>query len=184
MVRMGSGRMVALLLTCLLIAVARITDISLDTIRTVAIIQGRGMFAATLGFFEALIYILVVAQVLTSFSQSQHAWAYAIAYAAGFAAGTYVGVAIEQRLAFGRQMVTAITRKSHEAVNTLRGRGYRVTEFEGRGRDGNVHVLFIHVSRRSVPALTMALRELDPDCYYVINDVRAASSGRAVRSEV
>jgi uncharacterized protein YebE (UPF0316 family) len=170
--------MLALVLTCLMIALARVIDISLDTIRTVAIIQGRGFFAALLGFGEALIYILVVARVLMSFAQAQHAWAYAVAYAGGFAAGTFVGVAIEQRLAFGRQMVTAITRQSPELTDMLRTRGYRVTEVAGQGRDGQVRVLFIQVPRRSVPLLTTSLRQLDPDCYYVVNDVRATSSGR------
>ena len=33
-----------------LIALARITDVTLDTIRTVAIVQGRRAFAAVLGF--------------------------------------------------------------------------------------------------------------------------------------
>jgi uncharacterized protein YebE (UPF0316 family) len=38
-----------------LIVLARITDVTLDTIRTVAIVQGRRVFAAALGFFEAVV---------------------------------------------------------------------------------------------------------------------------------
>ena len=41
------------------IVLARITDMTMDTIRTAAIVQGRRAFAASLGFFQALIYILV-----------------------------------------------------------------------------------------------------------------------------
>ena len=48
----------------MLIVFARITDVSLDTIRTVAIVQGRRMFAGLVGFFEALIYVCVIAKVL------------------------------------------------------------------------------------------------------------------------
>src|SRR2546426_12746129 len=39
--------------TFLLIVLARITDVTLDTIRTAAIVQGRRAFAAVLGFFQA-----------------------------------------------------------------------------------------------------------------------------------
>ncbi len=46
-----------LLVTFWLIVLARITDVSLDTIRTASIIQGRRVFAAVLGFFEAVVYI-------------------------------------------------------------------------------------------------------------------------------
>ena len=50
--------------TFLLIVVARITDMTLDTIRTASIVQGRRVFAAILGFFEAVIYVCAVAKVL------------------------------------------------------------------------------------------------------------------------
>ena len=49
-----------------LIVLARITDVTLDTIRTVAVVQGRRNFAAVLGFFEAVVYISAVAKVLLS----------------------------------------------------------------------------------------------------------------------
>ena len=51
-------------LTFWLIVLARITDVTLDTIRTAAIVQGRRVFAAVLGFFEAVVYICAVAKVL------------------------------------------------------------------------------------------------------------------------
>jgi len=41
--------------TCLLIALARITDFSLGTLRMVAVIQGRRALATVLGFLEAVV---------------------------------------------------------------------------------------------------------------------------------
>jgi len=38
--------------TFVLIVLARITDVTLDTLRTAAIVQGRRVFATILGFFE------------------------------------------------------------------------------------------------------------------------------------
>ncbi len=166
----------AVVLTCVLIMVARITDITLDTIRTVAIVQGRRVFAGFLGFFEALIYIIVVANVLDSFKEHR---VYAFAYAAGFAAGTYFGILIEGQLAFGAQLVSVITRKGVEMVGALRAEGYRVTELDGQGRDGAVQVLYIQVPRRETRLLTRRARELDPECFYVVNDVRRASAAVA-----
>lgn len=163
------------LFTCVLIAGARITDISLDTVRTVAIIQGRRVFAAILGFCEAFIYIFAIASVLQHFDHR----IYAIAYAGGFAAGTYLGMMVEQRLAFGSQLVTIFTRKSPEMTPVLRGEGFRVTEFTGRGRDGEVAALFIQIPRSQAGTLAHRARALDPACFYVINDVRTASSSSA-----
>ncbi|HTK76835.1 MAG TPA: DUF5698 domain-containing protein [Gemmataceae bacterium] len=159
-----------LLFTCLLIAFARVTDITLDTIRTVAIVQGRRGFAALLGFFEAMVYILAVAKVLQNIGHP----AYVVAYAAGFAAGTYLGITIEQRLALGEQLVSVFTRKGQQVAPALRSLGYRLTEFEGRGRDGDVAALYIEVPRRKAMKLVADARELDADCFYLVHDVRFA----------
>jgi len=64
-----------LVFTSLLIVFARITDVSLDTIRTVAIVQGRRMFAGLIGFFESLIYVCVIAKVLLNIDKPIYACA-------------------------------------------------------------------------------------------------------------
>jgi len=93
--------------TFCLIVLARITDVSLGTIRMVSVVQGRRGFAAVLGFFEALVFISVVAKVLLNMKQP----VYALAYGLGFATGTYLGMLIEQRMAFGKQLVLFLTPK-------------------------------------------------------------------------
>jgi len=160
----------ALLFTCLFIASARVTDITLDTIRTVAIVQGRRLFAALLGFAEALIYIVAVAKVLANFDH----FVYAIAYAAGFAAGTYLGITLEGRLALGEQLVAIFTRKIDDVAPALRALGYRITEFQGRGRDGEVSALFIEVPRRQSMKLVADAHEVDDECFYLVQDIRLA----------
>jgi uncharacterized protein YebE (UPF0316 family) len=75
---------ITVLTTFCLIVLARITDVSLDTIRMVSVIQGRRAFAAVLGFFEAVVYICAVAKVLLNMNQP----VYAVAYGLGFAVGT------------------------------------------------------------------------------------------------
>lgn len=168
------------LLTCLLIVVARVTDITLDTVRTVAIVQGRRLFAAALGLVEAVIYIAAVSQVL----RTDHLnWFYVLAYGLGFAAGTYIGITVEQVLAFGEQLVAIFTRTAEAMVNSLRAEGYRVTEFAGRGRDGEVSALFVQVPRRQARKLTVRARAIDPHCFYIVNDVRAASTATATPPE-
>ena len=47
--------------TCALIVCGRICDVTLDTVRTVAVIRGRKHLAVLVGFFEVLIWIFVVA---------------------------------------------------------------------------------------------------------------------------
>src|SRR5215470_6504218 len=94
--------------TFCLIVLARITDVTLDTIRTVAIVQGRRAFAAILGFVQAIVYICAIAKVLLNMDHP----VYALAYGLGYASGTFLGITIEQRLAFGQQVASLVTRKA------------------------------------------------------------------------
>lgn len=160
------------LLTCCLIFCARICDVSLGTLRVVMVTQGRRGRAAMLGFFEVLIWVSAVSQVITNLRNP----AYAVAYALGFACGNYVGLTVERWAAFGKQVVRVFSRQGEEMTESLRKVGFRVTLFEGRGRDGPVHSLYTETERRKVPELLTEARRIDPSCYYVVDDIRAASS--------
>ena len=163
------------------IVLARITDMTMDTIRTAAIVQGRRAFAASLGFFQALIYILAIAKVLLNMDHP----IYALAYALGFALGTYLGIAIEQRLAFGLQVASLFTRKGHELARALTEAGYRVAKVEAHVRDGDMTLLYVEVSRKRAPKLIRDAGEIDKDCFCVVNDVRAAgSANRSVNPKI
>jgi len=82
------------ILTCGLIVVGRIVDVSLGTLRTVMVVTGRRGMAFILGFCEVLIWITVVGQLIANLDH----WTYYPAYALGFALGCFVGMTIERRL--------------------------------------------------------------------------------------
>jgi uncharacterized protein YebE (UPF0316 family) len=77
-----------------LIFLARIVDVSLQTIRIISISRGIRWLAPLVGFFEVLIWLLAIGQIMKTVS---HPVAY-IAYAAGFATGTAIGQSLERRL--------------------------------------------------------------------------------------
>lgn len=161
--------------TCLLIILARIADVSLGTIRMVSVINGKRWPSWFLGFAEVLVWIIVVSRVIQTINESP---LYPIAYALGFATGNFLGITIESRLAFGEQMVRVFTR--HEgAAEALRAEGFGVTEFDGRGRDGPIRMLFIQSPRRDVPSVLAKARELDASCFYLVDDVRLKSGVNA-----
>ena len=157
---------------CILIIAARVVDVSLGTIRTICVVNGRRRVAWILGFFEILIWIFAVSKVIQNLEHP----AFAIAYAIGFAFGNYVGITIEKRLAFGEQVVRVFTRKGLELAEYLRGLGFRVTKFAGEGRDGPVDLLFIEIPRRIASQAAAMARRIDPECFIVVDDVRFVSA--------
>lgn len=169
----GDTGLVSVTLISVAIIVARIIDVSLSTFRTVAVIQGRRGLAWVLGFFEVLVWVLVVSEVLVSVSK--HTW-FAIPYAVGFATGNWVGIVIEEHFALGRQILRIFTREGATMAPRLRDAGFGVTEFEGRGKDGPVTMLFVEAERKTMREVTRLAREIDPRCYYSVGDVRRAST--------
>ena len=162
--------------TFCLIVLARITDVSLGTIRMVSVVQGRRAFAAVLGFFEALVFISVVAKVLLNMKQP----VYALAYGLGFATGTYLGMLIEQRLAFGKQLVFLLTPKGPALAEVLRAGEYRVAELKGQTRDGVLTILCVEIARREANKLIRIASAVDEQCVVIVNDIRRAELARRI----
>jgi uncharacterized protein YebE (UPF0316 family) len=158
-------------LACLLIFLARIVDVSLGTIRTIVVVQGRAYIAWFLGFCEVLVWVIVVTQVIQNLTNV----AYIISYALGFATGNVVGIMIENHVAIGTQIVRIFTRKGTDLTGALQLAGYRVTCFEAQESAGAVSMLFIPISRRQTRGLIGQCGRVDPDCYCIVDDVRSAA---------
>ncbi|MCO6439415.1 MAG: DUF2179 domain-containing protein [Phycisphaerae bacterium] len=159
------------IVTCFLIVLARIGDVSLGTMRTISVVQGRAFLAWMLGFFEVLIWVLAASKVLNNLESPF----YIVAYAFGFACGNYIGVKLEGYVAFGRQVVRVFSHRGAELAALLRDRGHLVTTFEGQGREGHVSLLFIETRRRLTPRLLREAAQADPGCFYMVDDIRLAS---------
>lgn len=165
---------ITVFVTFCLIVLARIIDVSLDTIRTVSVVQGRRTFAAVLGFFEAVVYICAVAKVLLNMNQP----VYALAYGLGFATGTYLGMLIEQRLAFGQQLVFFLTPKGPELAKVLRGANYNLAEVKARTRDGDLMILCVEIPRREAQHLIELASAIDERCIFIVSDIRLADMAK------
>ena len=155
------------------IACARVFDVALGVLRHASVLSGRTKSAWVIAFFEALIWVIVVSRVVGNLTSP----VYAVAYAIGFASGNVVGILIERALGRGEQVVRIFTRHGAKMAEEFRNRGYRVTIFEGAGRDGPIQLLFIHVIRKAAPAVAPIAYEFDEECFIVVDDVRSSSLG-------
>lgn len=158
----------------LLIFVARICDVTLGTLRIIFVSKGFKTLAPLLGFFEVLIWVIVISQLLSSFSS----WVCYIAYAAGFAAGNFVGMIIEERVAIGTMLIRITTPKDgRDLMHLLCERGFGATLLEGEGSKGKVTIIQSIVSRKSIKDIQQVLEEYDKTLFYTIEDVRSVTRG-------
>ena len=162
------------LLYGLFIFFARVADVSLGTLRTIAIVHGRTTLAFWLGFFESAIWLAVVSTIVqTVVSQPL----LGIIYAFGFATGNTVGIKIERRIALGNLILRVISRSnSKELTETLRNQGYRITTFMGEGKEGPVTELYIVCRRRDLKNLLKKVVAIDPKAFYVTEQAGSVSN--------
>ena len=126
-----------------LIMMARVVDVSLDTIRVIMVAKGYRNLAPFVGFFQSLIWLITITRIMANLDN----WFTYIGYALGFGLGTYMGMILEGKLALGHELVRVITRKgADDLINGLREKGYPVTTVPGMGRE---HAL-VPVTGRSV----------------------------------
>ena len=148
----------------------RVVDVSIGTLRTISVVQGRLKLSVLLGFFEVLIWITALSQVISRAADSP---LLILGYAGGFASGNAMGIMLERGLALGSVVVRMISAKAgSEIAQALRDYGQRVTVFQGEGRDGPVVMVYATCRRRALSRLLEIARETDPGVFYSVEPVQ------------
>ncbi|MGI8842612.1 MAG: DUF2179 domain-containing protein, partial [Gemmatimonadaceae bacterium] len=158
----------------LLIFGLRIVDVSLDTMRVILAVRGRRGITAILGFFQALIWIFAVGHAIRHLDSVWHV----LGYAAGFGAGTFIGISIEQALAYGYSAVRIVSQYGGvEIAEALRDRGYGATEIPAFGREGRVEVITSVVQRQHLDDVVKIVHTWDPSAFITVEEPKVMSGG-------
>lgn len=163
----------------LLIFLARIGDVSINTIRIIYVLGGRRLTATLLGFVESFIWLMAIRQIF----QHLDNWICYVAYPAGFAMGIYVGMIIEEKIAYGKVITRTITRKDiHPLLEYLKKAGFRYSAVKAFGADGEEHIVFTVADRERLDELLNGIKEIVPSAFYTVEKVnRAGDSGAVVQ---
>lgn len=166
--------MISLIIGYFLIFSARVIDVSCATLRMLLLVRGKRLHAATIGFFEVIIYILALGYVVERLNDPFSI----IIYGLGFASGNVMGSLIEEKMALGNLTVQVITMKeSSDLVEMLREQGFGVTILQGEGREGTHAVLHIILSRKRLNELLALIEKSDKDAFITVLDTRTTRGG-------
>jgi len=158
----------------ILIFLSRIADVSIGTVRVILVSRRLKYLAPFAGFFEVLIWILVIGQIMKNLSSP----ICYVAYAGGFATGNFIGILIAEKLSIGMVLVRVIfPKRANGLIDRLRERHYGVTSIDGQGANGPVQMLFTIVPRRDVYAVIELVKESNPEAFYSIEDVDHVERG-------
>ncbi|MBW8017442.1 MAG: DUF2179 domain-containing protein [Planctomycetes bacterium] len=158
----------------LLIFVARIADVSFGTVRVIFVSRGLKYLAPVVGFFEILIWLMAIGQIMKNLSNP----VCFIAYSGGFAMGNFVGMCIAEKLSLGFVMIRVITvKKASELVRQLRSAEYGVTSIDGHGSEGDVNIVFTIVPRSEVKSVVSLIKAFSPKAFYTLEEVGHVEKG-------
>lgn len=157
-----------------LIFIARILDVSVGTVRIILVSRGNRKLAPLMGFFEVLVWIMAMGEIM----QNLDNWLCYVAYAGGFAAGNYIGMRIEEKLAIGTLIFRIITQHdTTELVRELYKHGYGITEIDAKGKFSKVNVIYIILKRKKIEHVQNLIQKYNPTAFYTVEDIRKAQYG-------
>jgi uncharacterized protein YebE (UPF0316 family) len=158
-----------------LIFLARVCDVSMETIRVIYISRGIKYLAPIIAFFEIVIWLLAMEVVMKDLSNIANFMAFAL----GFATGTYVGFVIEEKLSIGMVILRIVTTddSNEEIVSFMQSENYGITTLDATGSRGNVKMILSLVNRVDVPRITEHIHSTNPHAFFSIEDVRYVNEG-------
>src|SRR3990167_862847 len=146
----------------ILIFLARVADVSFGTVRIILVSRGMKFIAPIFAFFEIIIWLFAISQIMQHLTNIT----YYLAYASGYATGTFVGILVEEKMAIGMVIIRIITKKdASELVEHLRSIGYGVTSFDGYGATGPVKLIYMIIERKDIDKIVEIIKGFNPKAF-------------------
>ena len=164
----------ALALLCVKIFFCRILDVSLSTVRTILSVRGKTLQATAIGFFETLVWFLIVREALAS---DAGGLALAVSYAGGFAAGTFVGGQLANLLIKGDLTLQVITSSRDDALLTADGGAVSVLDVNGAEFGSQKYLLIAVMKSNRQKDFRKLLQNLDPHAFILANETKYVLGG-------
>lgn len=158
----------------IIIFFGRVIDVSLGTLRIIFVSKGEKYKAPLIGFVEVFIWVVVISQIL---SRANDLVSY-LSYAAGYATGNYVGILLENRIAYGIVLCRIYTQKNGlDLIKTLNKMNFGATMTHGHGSTNEIDIIETVIDRKEMKALERSINSFDENSFYVIEDVRTKKNG-------
>jgi len=148
-----------------LIMFMRICDVSIGTMRTILVVQGRKYLAGLAGTIEVLIWVFAIRYIFQNLDQIQNLFGYAI----GFGIGNILGITMEQKIGLGYAQINIISRfASSKIAEALRNEKYGVTVLPAQGVSGEVSILVSIAPRKNQRKIISLIESIDKSAFITI----------------
>lgn len=165
-----------LFILCVKIFFVRILDVSLGTVRMIITVKGNKLVASLIGFFEILVWFLIVKEALNTTETSIFI---ALSYSLGYATGTYIGGFLSDKFVSGTLSVQVVlSNDNHKIVDKIREEGFAVSVVNVKGKeDHDKYMLFMEIDKKKINQLKYLIKSLDSKAFVVVNETKMVENG-------
>lgn len=166
---------------CIIVAMAKVLEISIQSLKTVLMVKGQRVRAALLGFTECVVWGLIISAIITTLGNNLLLLFF---YCFGYALGLFIGSTIENKIALGTTNIEIIANEENteKIIKYLKENNKGFTVFEGKGSKETVNMILIIVSRKESKQLLKEMRELcDNDIFEITSDVSRFTGGYGIK---
>jgi uncharacterized protein YebE (UPF0316 family) len=158
----------------LLIFFARIMDVSIGTLRLIFVSKGYKFYAPMLGFFEVIVWLLAIGQIM----QHLDNFLCYIAYGLGFATGNFLGILLDEKMSLGTVLIRVVPKMdTTDLINHLRENSFGASLVDIEGMTGKLKMIFTIVKRKDLKEVLGLIQEHNPQAFVTIEDVKTAREG-------
>jgi uncharacterized protein YebE (UPF0316 family) len=159
----------SLFLTCIKIFLARILDVSLNTIRTTFVLRGRTILVAIIAFLEITIWFLVVRTALNT----ELNIFIVLSYSGGYTMGTIIGTIFTNKIIKTNIEILVISNKIR-SIKKIRDNDFGITILE---KDKSKIIFIINTTKKRLDELTSLISELDNKAFITVKETRTIING-------
>ena len=162
---------------CLIVCLAKIVEITIQSLKTCMMVKGQRLKAAVLGFIECAIWGLAISTIIGTLGDNLFLLLF---YCGGYAVGLFLGSTIEGKIALGTSNLQLIGNDESTGViiEYLKENNRGYTVFSGQGSTNKMNMIFIVLPRREMPKVLKDIRSAcDNKVFVVASDVSKYAGG-------
>ena len=164
-----------IIILCLKVFFCRILDVSLSTFRTVLLVKGKTVVAASIAIIEALVWFLVVREAL----QFETATALdtlniAFAYALGYSVGNIVGGELSKRIVGTINVQIVTSGKDPNIVKQIQDAGFEITVIDANPSQysGEKYIIFAVIKSTRLKEFRKLIYSLDEKAFILASETK------------
>lgn len=162
---------------CLIVCLAKILEISIQSLKTCMMVKGERLKAAALGFVECAIWGLAISTIISTLGDNLLLLLF---YCIGYAVGLFLGSTIEGKIALGTSNLEIIAgdESTQKITAYLKEHNLGFTVFQGHGSTDKMNMIFIVLARREAARVLKELRRAcDNKLFVAVSEISKYAGG-------